>query len=178
MISFIKQVKCTFNKTNGAKRVRQVIKESLEPFSLYVFIMGDVTERTKVFTYRVGRMSHITLTKKTNRFTSFPKHGFLPSSCQVFPNRTTEAVREHPVNFTACCTPSAMMSVFLFEFPLSHKLPQYFSNAAWSDFSQREVQADTRMLLFGDAANYSARSALSVIFWVSKDGMLLWICLV
>lgn len=113
------------------KWVKQVIKEQpIEPFSRQAFIMEDVTQRTAVFIYRVGpdesyQSQKKKKRKKTNiicyRFTSSAKPLFLPSSCHFFPQTTqiNRNFRSHPVNFTTCRTPSATMSMFLFECHLS-----------------------------------------------------------
>lgn len=100
------------------KWVRQVIKESpIEPFSLHAFIMGDVTERTEVFIYRVGPDESHQSEKKKNqnkhshsmfhRFTSSAKLLFLPSSCYIFSNNTDQQKLYEPP-----CKPHNLLYTF------------------------------------------------------------------
>lgn len=146
-------------------------------FSLHGCIKGDATEHTKVFIYRVGRMSHIRSKKNILYYSStFPQNTFfLLSSSQVFQWTQNRTSMNHLVNSTTCCQPSTVMLTVLLWVSVVIKTASVFFHHRLA-FLKRKFRLRL-MMLSGDSANYSAWLGLSIIFWVRKEGMTLWICL-
>lgn len=158
--------------------MRQLIRVS-RAFSLYGCIKGDASEHTQVciFTGWAGWVTSGPKKKNILHYSStFPQNTFyLLSSSQVFQWTQNRTSMNHLVNSKTCCQPSTVMITVLLWVSIVIQTASVFFHHRFTFLkSKKKVSTQTHS---GDSANYSAWLVLSIIFWVRKEGMSLWICL-
>lgn len=100
---------------------------------------------------------------------------YLLSSSQVFQWTQYRTSMNHLVNSTTCCQPSTVTITVLLGVSVVIQTASVFFHHRFSFLkSKKKVSSQTHS---GDSANYTAWLDLSIIFWVRKEGMSLWICL-
>lgn len=152
-------------------------------FSLHGCIKGDATEHTKGC-LSTGWAGWVTSGPKKHSILQFhipPKHLFPPFILPSFPVNTEQNLYEPSCELNNLLPAfnsdahSAFVSFRCYCYSLVRKTASVFFHHRLA-FLKRKFWLRL-MMLSGDSANYSAWLVLSIIFWVRKEGMTLWICL-